>query len=123
MRAAKQPGFEERAWDELAALYAVDVFERLAANRETRGWAEDVRLRHQFAVIADFHSEVRRIAEVGDRVYIDVIETVITKDDSFAVKTFGVLEFDAAGKIRRTTTYQQWDPDRTPSHVGRTAEA
>ncbi len=122
VRAAKLPGFREDAWDELAALHAIDVFERIAANRESRGWDEDVRLLHQFAQLASFGHEIRRIAEVGNTVFKDVIETIVTKDDSFSVNTLGVLEFDDAGKICRSTTFQQWDPRRVPTHVGRNTE-
>lgn len=121
VRQAKQPGFHEDAWDELAALVVVEEFQRIAANRETRSWGEDIRLLHQFALVADFSHEIRRITEIGNTVFIDVIETVVTEDDSFSVNTLGVLEFDDAGKIRRNTTFQQWDPQRVPRHVGRTS--
>ena len=98
-------------------------FRRVAANRESRDWDEDIRLRHQFAVICDFNYEIRRIAEVGNTVYVDLIETMTTPDDSFSVNTLGVMEFNEPGKLRRNTTYQQWDPDRVPTHVGRQEHA
>jgi len=41
------------------------------------------------------------------------------ENDGFSVNTLGVLEFDDAGKIRRSATFQQWDPQRVPTHVGR----
>jgi len=119
VRQAKRPGFHEDAWDELAKLVAVDGFQRIAANREARDWYEDVRLRHQFALVADFTHEIRRIAEVGNTVFMDVIESICTKNDSFSINTIGVLEFDNSGKIRSNTTFQQWDPQRVPGHVGR----
>jgi len=122
VRQAKQPGFREDAWDELAALYAVEEFQRVAANREVRDWNEDIRLRHQFALVADFGHEIRRIAEAGDVVFVDAVETIVTRDNSFSVNTLGVIEFDRAGRIRKTTTYQQWDPQRVPGHVGRAAD-
>lgn len=122
VREAKRPGFRKDAWQELAALHAVDIFQRVAANREARGWDEDVHLRHQFAVVADFSYAIRRIAEVGNLVYVDTIETVATGGDVFSVNTLGVLEFDDAGRIRKNTTYQQWDPHRVPGHVGRTGD-
>ena len=123
VRQAKEPGFRKDAWDELAVLYAVDVFRRIAANRESRNWDEDVSLRHQFAQIAGFEHDIRRVAEVGNTVYVDVIETIIMKDQTFAINTLGILEFDEDGLITKSTTYQQWDPDRVPTHVGRMDEA
>lgn len=123
VRRAKEPGFSKDAWDELAALYAVGEFRRIAANRESRDWDEDVNLRDQFARIAGFEHEIRRVAEVGNTVYIDVIETVVTKEQSFAVNTLGILEFNEEGLITKSTTYQQWDPGRVPTHVGRTDDA
>lgn len=122
VKQAGQPGFSEDAWDELAALYAVDEFQRVAANRESRDWAEDIRLKHQFALIADFSHEIRRIAEVGDTVFVDTIETVGIDGESFSVNTLGVLEFNSEGLIRKATTYQQWDPERVPGHVARPDE-
>lgn len=119
VRAAKLPGFREEAWDELAALFDTDRYQRIAANRETRGWDEDIRLRHQFALVAEFGHEIRRIVETGDTVFFDTIEILVTKDDSFSINTLGVMEFDEAGLIVRNTTYQQWDPERAPGHVGR----
>lgn len=123
VRQAKQPGFSTNAWNELAELHAVDEFQRIAANREARGWDEDVRLRHQFALVADFSYQIRRIADVGKVVFVDMIETLVTKDDSFSINTLGVVEFNGAGKIVKNTTYQQWDPQRVPGHVGRTADS
>ncbi len=52
---------------------------------------------------------------------MDVVETVITKDDGIAVNSFGVLDF--GGKVLRTTTYQNWDPNRIPGHVERSDDA
>jgi hypothetical protein len=119
VKKAKTPGFSLEEWDELAALVAVDEFRRVAANRESRDWHEDITLRHQFAVVCDFTYEIRRIAESGNVVYVDLIETITAKDGSFSVNTLGVMEFNEAGKLLRNTTYQQWDPDRVPTHVGR----
>ena len=116
---AKQPGFSVDAWDELAVLVVVDEFQRIAANRESRGWSEDIRLLHQFALVAEFGHQLRRITEIGNTVFMDVIETIVTNTDSFSVNTLGVVEFDDAGKISRRTTFQQWDPKRVPTHVGR----
>lgn len=123
VRQAKLPGFGMAAWDEFAALVAVEAYQRVAANRESRGWDEDIRLRHQFALVADFEIEIRRIAEAGDTVFMDVIETIATKEDRFSVNTLAVLEFDGAGKLLRNTTFQQWDPQRVPGHAGRASES
>jgi len=62
---------------------------------------------------------VRRIVEAEGTVFVDAIETVVTANERFTVNTLGVVEFDTAGKIRRKTTYQQWD--RPPLHVAREA--
>jgi hypothetical protein len=52
-----------------------------------------------------------------------MIESLVTKDDRFSINTLGVVEFSDAGKIVRNTTYQQWDPQRVPGHVGRGADS
>ena len=122
VRQAKQPGFHEDEWNELVTLFAVEEFRRVAANREARSWHEDIRLLHQFALVAEFNHQIRRITEIGNTVFLDVIETIILKDDRFSVNTLGVIEFDAAGRIRRNTTFQQWDPERVPVHIGRSSE-
>jgi hypothetical protein len=119
VRQAGQPGFTEERWSELAELYAGDEFRRIAANRESRDWDEDIRLRHQFALMAEFSFSIRRIAEVGNTVYVDTIETVKIDSAEFSVNTLGVIEFNQAGLIFRSTTYQQWDPGRVPGHVAR----
>lgn len=112
---AKQPGFRVSEWDELRASYA-DGFRRIAANRDSRDWDEDVRLRHEFAQRYDLDIEVRRIAQVGRTVFIDTVETIIGPG-GFSINTLGVVEFDEDERIITTTTYQQWSPDQVPRHL------
>ena len=112
---ARQPDFSFAEWSELRADYA-DEYRRVAANRDSRDWDEDVRLRHQFARHYDLDIEVRRIAQIGRTVFVDTVETIIGPD-GFSINTLGVVEFDADEKIIRTTTYQQWSPDQVPRHV------
>ena len=112
---ARQPGFCMEEWNALRAAYA-DDFRRIAANRDSRDWEEDLRLRHQFAQGYDLEIAVRRIAQVGRTVFVDAIETIIGPG-GFAVNTLAVIEFDEDDKIRSTTTYQQWSPDQQPRHL------
>jgi len=112
---AKQPDFSFDEWSELRAAYA-DDYRRVAANRDSRDWDEDVRLRHQFAQSYDLDIEVRRITQIGNTVFIDTIETIIGPG-GFSINTLGVVEFDNDGKIITTTTYQQWSPDQVPRHL------
>ena len=112
---AQQPDFDFDEWSELRAAYA-DNYRRVAANRDSRDWDEDVRLRHQFAQSYDLDIEVRQIAQIGSTVFVDTIETIIGPG-GFSVNTLGVIEFDEDGKITTTTTYQLWSPDQVPRHV------
>lgn len=116
---AKQPDFRMEEWDQLKDFVEPDGYERIAANRETRGWDEDLQLRDRFARIARFETEIRRIAEAGNIVYLDIIEHIILDHERFAVNSLGVFEFNDAGKLCRNISYQQWDPDRLPAHAGR----
>jgi hypothetical protein len=119
MGRAREPGAGVEIWHELGSLIDVDTYQRIAANRDARRFDEDVRLLHRTARIAEIEIVVRRIAEADGTVFVDALETVITGSDRFTVNTLGVVEFDAAGKIRRKTTYQQWD--RPPTHVAKEA--
>ncbi len=116
---ARQPDFHFDEWSELRADYA-DTFRRVAANRDSRDWDEDIRLKHQFAQSYDLAIEVRRIAQIGRTVFVDTVETIISSGigpGGFSVNTLGVVEFDKDGKIITTTTYQQWSPDQIPRHL------
>lgn len=116
---AKQPDFRMEEWEKLKEFVEPDGYERIAANRETRGWDEDLRLRDRFARIARFETGIRRIAEAGNVVYLDLVEHIILEHERFAVNSLGVFEFNDAGKLCRNISYQQWDSDRLPGHAGR----
>ena len=107
VKRAKQPDFSQEEWDELAALIAVDAYERVAANKGSRNWREDVALRSQWSGMIDFDTEIRRVKEVGNLVYVDLVETITANGKTNKVNTLGVFEFDAAAKISRLLTYQQ----------------
>jgi len=107
VKRAKQPDFSQKEWDALAALIAVDSFERAAANKGSRTWQEDVVLRSQWSGTIDFDTEIRRMKEVGNLVYVDLVETITANGKTNIVNTLAVFEFDMAGKISRLLTYQQ----------------
>ncbi len=109
VKRAKQPDFSPDEWNELAALVAVDEFERVSANKDGRNWQEDMALRSQWSANADFDSKIRRIKEAGNLVYMDIVENVTANGHTNSVNTLGIFEFNEAGKLRKVTAYQQLD--------------
>jgi hypothetical protein len=108
---ARQPDFSQEEWHELAQLIAVDEFARVAANKGSRNWQEDLTLRSQWAGRIDFDTEIRRIKEVGNLVYVDLVETITANANVESVNTLAVFEFNASGKLSKLTTYQQVTPE------------
>ncbi len=110
VKRAKQPDFSPDEWNVLAALVAVDAFERVSANKGSRNWQEDMALRSQWSANADFDSKIRRIKELGNLVYMDIEENIRAPGQTTSVNTLGIFEFNEAGKLRKVTAYQQLDP-------------
>ncbi|MFA7601367.1 MAG: hypothetical protein WCY29_00040 [Novosphingobium sp.] len=108
VRAAKEPGFTEAGWDELAALLDVDRFERVGNDKVAMGWAVYRGLLMQWATTTDFRSEFRRISEVGNLVFLELTEHNTPRGGSESVVNSCTLyEFDDAGRLVHLDIYLQ----------------
>lgn len=108
VRAAKEPGFTEAGWDELAALLDTDRFERVGNDKVAMGWAVYRGLLMQWATTTDFWSEFHRISEVGNLVFIELTEHNTPRGGAESVvNSLTTYEFDDAGKLVRLGIYLQ----------------
>ena len=108
VRAAKEPGFTEAGWDELASLLDVARFERVGNDKVAMGWDVYRSLLMGWATTTDFWSEFRRISEVGNIVFLELTEhnTVRGQAES-VVNSCTLYEFDEAGKLVHLDIYLQ----------------
>jgi hypothetical protein len=112
VKAAKQPGFTEAGWDELASLLDVAKFERVGNDRAAMGWDVYRGLLTQWATTTDFWGRFRRISEVGNLVFLELEEhnTPIGPSGGggeSVVNSCTVYEFDEADKLVHLDIYLQ----------------
>jgi hypothetical protein len=95
-------------WDPLAALVAVDTFERIGTFLETQDWDQYARMLTRWAAAIDsFDTSVRRITESPPLVYYEIEERHQRGDTVNVVNSLTVFEFDDEDKIRRLAVYLQ----------------
>jgi len=110
VRAAKDPGFTESGWDELAALLDVAKFERVGNDKVAMGWDVYRSLLTMWATTTDFWSEFHRISEVGNLVFLELTEHNTPRGGAESVVNSCTLyEFDEAGKLVHLDIYLQHD--------------
>lgn len=110
VKAAKQPGFGESGWDELAALLDTDTFRRVGNDKVDMGWDVYRCLLTQWATTTDFWSEFRRISEVGNCVFLELVEHNTPRGGAESVvNSLSLYEFDDAGKLVHLDIYLQHD--------------
>ena len=110
VRAAKEPGFTEAGWDELASLLDVGKFERVGNDRVAMGWEVYRSLLTMWATTTDFWSEFHRISEVGNLVFLELTEHNTPRGGAESVVNSCTLyEFDEAGKLVHLDIYLQHD--------------
>lgn len=114
VRAAKEPGFTEAGWDELAALLDVAKFERVGNDKVAMGWDVYRGLLMKWATTTDFWSEFRRISEAGNLVFLELTEHntptgSVGGGAESVVNSCTLYEFDAAGKLVHLDIYLQHD--------------
>lgn len=107
---AKEPGFDESGWDELAALLDTAVFERVGNDKVAMGWEVYRGLLMQWATTTDFWSEFHRISEAGDRVFLELTEHNCPREHAeTVVNSCTVYQFDEAGRLVHLDIYLQHD--------------
>jgi hypothetical protein len=110
VRAAKEPGFTEAGWDELASLLDVAKFERVGNDKVAMGWEVYRGLLMMWGGTTDFWSEFHRISEVGNLVILELTEHNTPRGGAESVVNSCTLyEFDEAGKIVHLDIYLQHD--------------
>lgn len=106
-QAARNPGFNRSAWDELDPLVATDVFMLIGRSKQEMAWTEAVETMNLWATKTIYAYEVRRLEESGALVFMELDERSSTSEGgTTALNTMTVFEFDADGKIRRIDAFQ-----------------
>lgn len=106
--AAKQPGFDESGWDELASLLDTARFERVGNDKVAMGWDVYRGLLTMWGTTTDFWSEFRRVSEAGDRVFLELTEHNTPRGGAESVvNSCTVYQFDGAGKLVHLDIYLQ----------------
>ncbi|MDD3800527.1 MAG: nuclear transport factor 2 family protein [Novosphingobium sp.] len=107
---AKEPGFDETGWDELAAMLDTAKFRRVGNDKVDMGWDVYRKLLMMWATTTDFRAEFHRISEVGDRVFLELTEHNHPRGGTeTVVNSCTVYQFDEAGKLVHLDIYLQHD--------------
>jgi hypothetical protein len=108
--AAKEPGFTDAGWNELAALMDTAKFERVGNDKAVMGWDVYRALLNGWAGGTDFWSQFRRISEVGNVVFLELTEHNTPRGGAESVvNSMSVYEYDEAGKLVHLDIYLQHD--------------
>mgnify|MGYP001767414616 CR=1 FL=1 len=107
---AKEPGFAESGWDELAAMLDTAAFRRVGNDKADMGWEVYRNLLTLWATTTDFRAEFHRISEAGDRVFLELTEYNHPRGgEETVVNSCTVYQFDAAGRLVHLDIYLQHD--------------
>ena len=110
MRAAKEPGFTEAGWDELASLMDTAKFRRVGNDKVDMGWQVYRGLLTKWATTTDFWSEFHRISEAGNCVFLELTEHNTPRGGAESVvNSLSLYEFDDVGKLVHLDIYLQHD--------------
>jgi hypothetical protein len=94
-------------WAPLAKFVAVDEFERVGTFLEVQSWQQYTEMLSKWASAThSFESTVRRISELGDRVFFEIEERHF-RGNVNVVNSMTVFEFNEDGKIRHLDVYLQ----------------
>ena len=108
--AAKRPGFSVDSWAPLAALVAIDEFERVGPFKEVMKWPEYVDFLTNWATSSEWECSFKRITETDGLVFLELEERSAVGDFSNVVNSLSVYEFDSTGLIRHIDVYLQMVP-------------
>lgn len=110
VKAAKEPGFTEAGWGDLAALLDTARFQRVGNDKVAMGWDVYRGLLMMWGTTTDFWSEFHRISEVGNRVFLELTEHNTPRGGAESVvNSCTVYQFDDAGKLIELGIYLQHD--------------
>jgi hypothetical protein len=95
-------------WAPLAALIAIDRFERIGTFLEVQNWQQYAEMLTGWAQSVDaFETTVRRVSELPELVYFEIEERHFFGDSTHVVNSMTVFEFDADAKICHVDVYLQ----------------
>jgi hypothetical protein len=96
------------SWQPLAALVALDAFERHGTFLEVHDWRGYVDMLSRWAASVDrFETTLHRVTEAGRLVFYEIEERHFRGDDVNVVNSMTVFEFDDTDRIRRLDVYLQ----------------
>ena len=108
--AAKLPGFSVHSWTPLAALVAIDEFERVGPFKEVMKWPEYVDFLTNWATSSEWECSFKRITETEGLVFLELEERSTVGDFSNVENSLSVYEFDSTALIRHIDVYLQMVP-------------
>jgi hypothetical protein len=106
---AKQPGFSADSWAPLAALVAVDEFERVGNFKEVMSWRDYITFLTKWAMSSEWECSFKRVTEKGNLVLLELEERSKVGNYSSVVNSVSVYEFNAASKLRHLDIYLQME--------------
>lgn len=107
---AKEPGFDDSGWDQLAAMLDTATFRRVGNDKADMGWDVYRKLLTMWATTTDFWAEFHRVSEAGNRVFLELTEHNHPRGgEETVVNSCTVYQFDAAGKLVHLDIYLQHD--------------
>ncbi len=110
--AAKRPGFSVESWAPLAALVAVDEFERVGNFKEVMNWHDYAGFLTKWATTSEWECSFKRIFESRGIVFLELEERSKVGQHKSVVNSLTVYEFNNSGKLRHLDIYLQMElPD------------
>ncbi|HXY64413.1 MAG TPA: hypothetical protein VEI45_08705 [Mycobacterium sp.] len=106
-------------WAPLAALIAIDRFERIGTYLEVQNWQQYAEMLTGWANSVDsFETTVRRVNELSELVYFEIEERHFFGGHAHVVNSMSVFQFDADAKICHVAVYLQQAPPETTHRPG-----
>jgi hypothetical protein len=98
-------------WAPVAALVAVEDFERVGTFLEVQDWNAYTEMLTAWANgIERFETVVRRISQIDNLVYYEIEERHVVGQRTTVLNSLTVFEFDDAGKVRHLDVFAQQAP-------------
>lgn len=98
------PDFTIACWDELARYVDTQRFVRVSKHGETMSWPEAVDLMHR-SIGGSKTYVLRGATEVGQRVFLELEETVSRGEGHMIFDSVYIFTFDDAGRIVRLEVF------------------
>ena len=97
---AKEPGFNEEGWAELAELLDTQKFRRMSKDRPPIAWENYPPILTNWAAKTEFWYRFKRVTEAGNLVFLELEEHTRPRGGEETVEhTMSTFEFDDNGKI------------------------